>query len=229
MKFTFALIIFAALIVFGMSRAISADKPTTQIATGSLTPTVEVTKSVIQSETGSNNIFFPISNYGNRITNRNHGKLITVENRNGLPCGASFQGYHLGDDLEVASNEADVDVPVFAIADGIVRKKDDVSGYGGLLVIEHILDGQNYTVNCGHIRLENNSLQVNDHVIAGQKIAILGKGCSKETDNERKHLHFAIHKSNTIDIKGYTDSQEDVLHNWVNPREFLETHGAISQ
>lgn len=227
MKFTFTLIVLAAVIVFGMSRVFSASNPGGERTNGSQTLNPTITKPADEAATGGNLVFFPMTNYRDRITNRKHGQLITPKDTQGLPCGTIFEGYHLGDDLEVTSAEVQAEVLVYAVADGVVRKKELVNGYGGLLVIEHTLDGQSFTANYGHIRMENNSLQVNDHVLAGQKIAVLGSGCSDDTDNERKHLHFAIRKGTTIGVKGYTDSQNELNEQWVNPTDFLETRKAI--
>jgi len=49
----------------------------------------------------------------------------------------------------------------------------------------------------------------------------LGKGYSDETDGERKHLHFAIHKGTKIDVRGYVQTKGE-LQDWLNPLPLLD-------
>jgi len=145
--------------------------------------------------------------------------------RLGLPCGDFFDGFHVGDDLEVFPEELSQEVPVFAITDGIVRQHEAVNGYGGLLAIEYTLNGQQVTAYYGHIDVGQSKLEEGDTVTAGKQIAVLGDHCSPETSNERKHLHFSIHNDPEIDVRGYVESTQE-LEAWTNPRELLRGLGA---
>ncbi len=165
-------------------------------------------------------IVYPISRYNERITNRWYGKAITAADRQSLPCGAAFHGFHTGDDLEVTSDELNQEVPVFAITDGIVRQVGTVGGYGGLLVIQYNLDGQTVTAYYGHINLSKTVVKKGDIVKPGQKVSILGDNCSSQTAGERKHLHFAIHKGSLIDVRGYVQTESE-LQSWLNPKEIV--------
>jgi len=60
----------------------------------------------------------------------------------------------------------------------------------------------------------------NSEVKKGQQIAVLGKGYTEETDGERKHLHFSIHKG-SLDLRGYVQYQ-DKLSGWYNPIDFYK-------
>jgi murein DD-endopeptidase MepM/ murein hydrolase activator NlpD len=164
--------------------------------------------------------YYPMAGYQERLTNRQYGKSITAADSQGLPCGAPFTGFHDGDDVEVTSDELSKDMPVYAIADGTVRQVGQVKGYGGLLIMQHTLNGQTVTANYGHITVSRTSVKVGDTVKAGQLVTYLGEACSSQTDNERKHLHFAIRQGATIDIKGYVQSRSE-LQNWLNPLETL--------
>lgn len=165
-------------------------------------------------------VFYPITNYVSRMTNRWYGKKITAADSKGLPCGAPFTGYHDGDDLETTPAEAAIDVPVYAIADGTVREAQHVNGYGGLIVIQHKLGNQTVTAYYGHISLAKTTMKASQTVKAGQQISVLGQGCSAETDNERKHLHFALHKGTAIDVRGYAPTLAE-LTAWINPKDTL--------
>ena len=89
------------------------------------------------------------------------------------------------------------------------------SGYGGVVSIQHQINGQNYMAIYGHLNpaslIKNNST-----VKAGQKIGILGEGFSNETDEERKHLHFSLRLGNNLNLAGYVKNKID-LDNWVDP------------
>ena len=61
--------------------------------------------------------------------------------------------------------------------------------------------------------------KVGDFVEAGSVLGFLGKGFSKETDNERKHLHLGIHKGKTINVSGYVKTKQE-LENWIDFTKF---------
>lgn len=164
-------------------------------------------------------LYYPMTNFGSRITVRSFGQLVNSTDVVS-PCGALFSGYHDAEDLEVTSLEVGLDVPVYAIADGIVREFGPVSGYGGLLVLGVTINGQNYTVYYGHINLGSATLEVGESVKAGQKLASLGAQCSTQTSGERKHLHFAMHVGTAIDVRGYVPTASE-LAAWIDPKAFL--------
>ncbi len=183
-------------------------------------PTVTLTMTSPQAAT-----FYPITNYASRITNRWYGKLITAADSKSLACGQPYQGYHTGDDLEVTKTELNQPVPVFAIARGTVLSAGPVSGYGGLIVIEHNLGNQTVTAYYGHINLSQTTVTQGQTVQAGQQITVLGDNCSSQTGGERKHLHFAIHQGSAVDVRGYVPNQA-TLANWLNPKENLASLNA---
>jgi len=163
---------------------------------------------------------YPMDKYDERVKIRWYGKYVDSSDRQNIPCGETFIGYHTGDDLEVFPEEIEKDVPVKAIAAGKVRMVSTVNGYGGLMVIEYDLEGQVATVYYGHIGIGTAKFAVNDEVNTGDEIALLGKTCSTQTDGERKHLHFSIHKGSELNVRGYVSSQNQ-LAGWLNPKETL--------
>ncbi len=154
----------------------------------------------------------PISNYKTGQTKKVFGQYITPATSPVQP--EKFTGYHTGVDIEQEQN--DVDVPVFAISDGTVRFAGNVNGYGGVIIIEFSYQNQTYTALYGHIRLLSAKASEGDKVTKGQQLAILGTGNSSETDGERKHLHFAIHKGSSIEYRGYVQNKSE-LSNWLDP------------
>lgn len=183
-------------------------------------PTVEPSSTPVQTS-----IYYPMTRYEERITNRGHGKTITAADSEPLACGYPFTGFHVGDDLEVFPDELDAAVPVYAVADGTVRQVGNVNGYGGLIVIEHRLNDQVVTAYYGHVALGGVNLSADSQVKAGQRLAYLGANCSSQTSNERKHLHFAIRRGNSVNVRGYVPNEND-LANWYNPRDLLKQLGA---
>lgn len=150
----------------------------------------------------------PIADFKARITKKMFGTYVTPQNSPVQP--ERFTGYHTGDDVEYG--DVTHDVPVYAIADGVVQEANTVSGYGGLLVIKQN-DGL-YSLY-GHMRVTSLP-KVGKSVKKGDQVGMLGTAFSTETDGERRHLHFAIYKGNQVDIKGYVQNKGD-LSNWIDP------------
>lgn len=109
--------------------------------------------------------------------------------------------------------EVNEDVSAIAVCDGEIVLSRWVSGYGGTVVLKCLKNNEDYYILYGHLRAD--SITKKNEVLKGDLIAVLGKGGTKETDGERKHLHFSIHKD-SIDLRGYVQKQEE-LKGWVNP------------
>lgn len=184
-----------------------------------LPPTVS---SPTPSPTVSAKYSYPISNFDQRITAKSFGQYITAADSRKFPCGAPFVGYHTGDDLETIPDEANTAVPVYSIADGRIISVGQVAGYGGLIVASYTLGTEPVTAYYGHINLTKAMVKANESVRVGQQLAVLGQGCSTQTDGERKHLHFALHKGTAIDYRGYVSSKEE-LSAWLDPAAELRS------
>lgn len=169
--------------------------------------------------------YYPVAGYHDRLTVRVYGTEVTAADREGLPCGAAYEGFHNADDIEARSDEFETPLSVHAIAAGTVRQVGAVNGYGGLIVIEHILNGQPYTAYYGHVDLDTVPFGVDNRVHAGERIANLGGHCGPDSGNERMHLHFGLRPGTDIDVRGYAPSRA-VLSQWINPKELLESLGA---
>lgn len=128
-----------------------------------------------------------------------------------------FQGYHTGTDAEYGDIKSDV--AVHTIAAGKVIAAQYVSGYGGAVAIRSRIDGANRVVIYGH--LDPNRLPaVGRNLSQGQQFAYLGVGYSSQTDGERKHLHLAILRGDSLDWRGYVQSRSE-LNAWLNPLTVL--------
>jgi murein DD-endopeptidase MepM/ murein hydrolase activator NlpD len=153
--------------------------------------------------------FYPIAQFKERITKKPFGIYITPQNSPVSP--ERFQGYHTGVDVEY--EDITGDVPVFTVCGGEIVLAKWVSGYGGTIVLKCSINNQDYYLVYGHLRVS--SIIKNIKVLKGDQIAVLGTGKTEETDFERKHLHFAIHKD-ALDLRGYVQNQSD-LKNWLDP------------
>ncbi len=171
-------------------------------------PTVLNQEGNIVAET---DVVFPIHDYAIRRTYKAFGEYI--EDR--------FRGYHVGDDIEYVDVESDV--PVYAIADGKVLQITYASGYGGVMVVSHDIDGRKINSVYGHIDLGSIELKTGDWVKKGQQIAVLGDHESEETDGERKHLHFALYEGGQVKINGYVNTEAE-MDAWINPQNFFLNH-----
>jgi len=146
-----------------------------------------------------------------RITKKNFGTYVTPQNSPVSP--EVFTGYHTALDIEFGDIVGDV--PVHAITHGTVAYSGWVSGYGGLTIIKHSIDNAQYNVVYGHLRTAN-LLPLNTVVTPNQIIGYLGDGYSRDTDNERKHLHFGVPLGDDLEFLGYVPTQSE-LSGWVNP------------
>jgi murein DD-endopeptidase MepM/ murein hydrolase activator NlpD len=158
----------------------------------------------------------PIDEFKSRITKKPFGIHITPATSPVQP--ERFSGYHTGVDVEYGDVSAAV--PIRAVARGRVVRAGTVSGYGGVVVIEHTLPAQTVLALYGHLK-PSRLPAVGATVSAGQEIGVLGEGGTPETDGERKHLHFAILTSTTLDLRGYVANQAE-LGRWLNPLTLFE-------
>lgn len=170
-------------------------------------------------------VYYPMTNYLTRITNRGHGKQTTLADSEGFACGGQFEGIHVGDDLEVTASELNVQVPIYAISAGTVSQASIVGGYGGLLITQNTVAGETVNAYYGHVAVGSLKVKSGQEFTAGQLLGYLGESCTTDTSDERKHLHFAIRKGTSIDVRGYLESSGE-LSEWHNPAEFLKGHSA---
>jgi len=161
----------------------------------------------------------PISNAASRVTKKPFGIFVTPQNSPVSP--EKFTGFHTGTDFETFSSEQNLDVQIFSACEGKLLEKRIASGYGGVVVQACKINNQDVTIVYGHLKLASVSPAIGQTLKPGDQIGVLGKGFSTETDGERKHLHFAIHKGASINILGYVQNQND-LSNWLDPMQFLK-------
>ena len=152
----------------------------------------------------------PIAQFKERITKKYFGTYVTPQNSPIQP--EKFKGFHTGVDVEY--QDISVDVPVYAIADGTILTARFASGYGGLVVVRHLINSQTYYVIYGHLR-PTSLPKPNTIIKRGEQLGLLGTGYSSETDGERRHLHFGVATSNTI--LGYVNSKTELDKTWIDP------------
>jgi hypothetical protein len=197
-----------ALLALGAGCARSADvapvaSPVAVNATTTASATVPVpTHSVVP----------PVDGYAERRTFKQFGEYIQDR----------FRGYHVGDDIEFVDVKDRIQVR--AIAEGTVRLAKRVSGYGGAIIVQHLIDGKKINAIYGHVSLGGGLLRVGDKVKRGQVLADLGEHRSRETDGERKHLHFALYEGDELRVSGYEPRAEGVRR-WINPQDFFAAQG----
>ncbi|HAU66342.1 MAG: Metalloendopeptidase-like protein membrane protein [Candidatus Uhrbacteria bacterium GW2011_GWF2_39_13] len=141
-----------------------------------------------------------------------------------------FTGYHTADDAEVPAEDLSPGeiqlVPVRAVADGTVVYKQTVEGYGGVIVLQHEIDGESIQTLYGHVDLDSSSLVVGDKVTRGQFLVNLGEPESEDTDGERQHLHFAVYPGTKVQLRGYVTTVDELV-SWINPHDFFVKYGAL--
>lgn len=168
----------------------------------------------------------PVEKFKERITKKPFGIFITPETSPIQPD--RFSGYHNGVDAEFS--EIMEDVPVKAIADGTILVRAYALGYGGVVVVRHIIGSTPIIALYGHLDQKSFLPPEIVNIKAGDQIGILGDGHSQETDGVRKHLHFSIQPdrgnektssepSRRIDFRGYVPTEGE-LASWIDPLIF---------
>jgi murein DD-endopeptidase MepM/ murein hydrolase activator NlpD len=160
----------------------------------------------------------PMDRSGDSITKKDFGMYITPET-SPVP-DENFRGFHTGVDWEVFGDEMDVEMPVKAVCSGKLAYKRSVSGYGGVVVQECVLEGAPITVVYGHMDLSSIRFGIGERMERGDIIGNLGAHKSSQTDGARKHLHLGIHKGRSIELRGYVNSNEK-LSGWIDPCLFV--------
>ena len=163
-------------------------------------------------------IVYPIDRANERVTKKTFGTHVSPGNSPVSP--ERFTGYHTGVDFEAFPEEANSDVPIYAICDGKIAKKETARGYGGMLVQSCTLDNQPVVVVYGHVSLKSIAKNIGDILVISEKIGNLGQPPG-ETDGERKHLHLGIHKGTSMNTSGYVATQAQ-LSGWLDPRNFIK-------
>lgn len=179
-------------------------------AGGTSSPTPGTSNSVPTSS-----LIEPLPEFKQRITKKPFGIYIDPDTSPVQP--ERFNGYHTGVDVEYV--DITQDTPVKAIADGERVEARTVSGYGGVIIIRHTINNKPTLVLYGH--LDPKSFITKTTIKQGDIIGQLGEDKSTETDGERKHLHLAILKNNSVSYAGYVQTKE-ALQNWYDPLEFYK-------
>lgn len=156
----------------------------------------------------------PLDNLSQRVTKKFFGTKVLPTDSPVQP--ERFSGYHTAIDFETFSNEVDTVVTVKAACSGKILQRRTASGYGGVVVQSCIYNNRPVTVIYGHLDIASVTAKVGTTLQVGQDLGNLGKGYSSQTDGERKHLHFGIHKGTTISILGYV-SKQSALSDWIDP------------
>ena len=112
--------------------------------------------------------------------------------------------YHSGLDLGAADG-----TPILAAADGTVTVAEFSGGYGGLIIIEHTIDGQTVATGYAHMWQHGIHVSVGDRVRAGQHIGDVGSS-GRSTG---AHLHLEVRP-------GGTNGEQ------VDPAAWLNQHNA---
>jgi len=165
--------------------------------------------SVVEEVEKSEDDNYPIAEFKQRVTKKSFGDYITPANSPVQP--ERFSGWHTGVDVEYEDREDEISIK--SICDGKIVLSRWVSGYGGTIILNCLISEENYYIIYGH--LDPNKIMEIGEVKQGEILGILGQGYSNETDNERKHLHFGIHK-NSINLRGYVQNESE-LEEWIDP------------
>lgn len=138
----------------------------------------------------------------------------------------SGHGYHLGADWNLGSGSQDANLPVYAVADGVVTSvQTNVAGWGNLVFVQHATSFGTYTSMYAHVNwMPGGPPAVGSQVSKGQQIALIGNGSN--CCNYPYHLHLEIRSgTSTAAGLGYTQSQvTQGPQGQIDPDAFIATH-----
>jgi murein DD-endopeptidase MepM/ murein hydrolase activator NlpD len=98
------------------------------------------------------------------------------------------QSFHTGTDFAAADG-----TPILAAADGTVTVAEFSGGYGGLIVIEHQINGQTVATAYAHMWQHGIHASAGDRVVAGQHIGDVGSS----GNSTGPHLHYEVRPGGT--------------------------------
>lgn len=138
----------------------------------------------------------------------------------------NFGAYHTGVDLNVGSSgNADLGVPVYAPASGVVTYQADLRPWGNVTVIQHDplkgLDGFVVYTRYGH--MQNVRVQVGERVRRGDQIGEIGTGGGRYI----AHLHFDVSPTTVLEVRpgDWPGMDLDRLRkNYVDPLLFVRNN-----
>ena len=160
--------------------------------------------------------FLPLPEAEHRATPLHFGLYVTPDpSTNPIVPPERFTGFHVGTDFEVTEEELTQDVPVSAICTGDIAYSGFAEGYGGLIVQHCKIRKREVTILYGHVA-PRDSLKKDETVDAGSILGLLAENRSIESDGNRKHLHLGIHHGDTIDMRGYVQTEEE-LAEFIDP------------
>lgn len=171
------------------------------------------TKGVIEES----EVVEPLKDSQGRITKKGFGLYVNPSSSPVQP--EKFTGYHTGTDFEVTVSEIEKPVPVYAICEGQIINKENVSGYGGVMVQSCSIEGKAVNVIYGHLNIEGTEAKQAGSVLKkGEFLANLGADKSAQTSGERKHLHLGIFRGGQVDYRGYVEDKSE-LSGWIDFEE----------
>ncbi len=176
------------------------------------------TTSVTPSPSLASDVTPPVDGALDRVTKKTFGLYVRPGHSPVSP--ERFRGYHTGVDFETVKSEQKTDVPVSAVCTGPLVLKKWANGYGGVVVQRCRINEEDVTVIYGHLKLASIKRTQGQDLARGERIGLLGKAYSHETDGERKHLHLAIHKGTAVNLLGYV-SRKSSLDQWIDVMAYL--------
>lgn len=138
--------------------------------------------------------------------------------------------YHLGEDYELAVGDT-----IFACSSGVVKEARYSDGYGGIVLIEHLLSSGEYVVSlCAHMLSSTIEVSVGDIVVQGQIIGYI----AQSGDNGgpyNPHVHFGMHVGSYDDTPSLSCDEEGwayqgysydecTLSEWYDPSDLVDAN-----
>lgn len=127
-------------------------------------------------------------------------------------------GYHTGDDI--AASDSATAMPIYALTDAKVVRRETVPGYGGVVILEFADGIKTHHALYGYVDLATVTSTAGQTVTAGSLLGYVA-------ENETKHLFFSIYPYTGTELFAENVDQNIDLELWVNPADFLREHEAL--
>lgn len=109
------------------------------------------------------------------------GKRKSEKTLNGRMSSPNHKGLDIGGRGQIGAG-------VVAAADGIVRRRQNVKGYGATVFIDH---GNGYETQYSHLASIDPNIRIGTHIKRGQRVGTMGKS----GNSTAPHLHFGLFKN----------------------------------
>jgi murein DD-endopeptidase MepM/ murein hydrolase activator NlpD/uncharacterized protein YraI len=137
--------------------------------------------------------------------------------------GTPSEAYHTGADLNFGSPYADLGMPVYACASGIVIFASALSVWGNVIIIRHdpLFEPTGAVLYSRYGHVQNMKVEVGDRVTRGQQLCEIGNAFGRFVP----HLHFDLSPTTVLETRPSDWPGTDyarLIKNYIDPLSWIQ-------